>query len=162
VFVSEEAVLGVIEVKSSIDRGEFRGALSKLADIGEGFSTRTKLPILGLFSYDKRANPDSWFREEIPEICNSFKRRIDLINVGCSHFVKWWDFDPSQPNAEHATDSVYSKWHSYKLINMSAGYFLANVIDLVSEGLVSKSSSIWFPREGKEGIPGKQIIEPNF
>ncbi|MEK7950453.1 DUF6602 domain-containing protein [Luteolibacter soli] len=163
VFISEDAVLGVIEVKTRLDKDEFRQALGKLADIGAAFTRRGELPILGLFSYEKQGDARKWFSEIIPRICDTSLRKVDLVSVGCDHFAKWWQHDPSTAAPTNTTNRhAYAKWHSYTLRRMAAGYFIANVIDIVTGGLASRNDSIWFPGEGKEEIGQRQIINPEF
>ncbi len=40
---------------------------------------------------------------------------------------------------------------------MSAGYFIANVIDLLSPESVGSNNWLWFPEEGKESKKTKDI-----
>jgi hypothetical protein len=165
VFVPADAVLGVIEVKTRLDRNGFRQALQKLATIGETFPERNPLPILGLFSYEKDGDARTWFSEEIPPICTSRKRVVDLVSVGCDDFLKWWHYHPDATTlTEHEalSEFLYRKWHSSHLPSMAAGYFIANVIDLTTGGLVSRNDSVWFPSEGKESIGQRIVIHPRI
>jgi hypothetical protein len=159
VFVSPQAVVGVIEVKSKLRRGEFKAAIQKLAHMGRLFQGLDQPPFLALFSYEVQGNPDQWFREDLPAICDSPSRRIELISLGCHSFVKWWDRNPST-GAEGPAG--YSCWHSYVLERMSAGYFITNVIDAASGGKVSACGNLWFPPEGKENTDRRQIIPSRF
>ncbi len=164
VFVPADAVLGAIEVKTKMNRDGFRQALNKLANMGEIFSERDPLPILGLFSYEKDGDPRAWFSEEVPPTCNRRGRIVDLACIGCDDFLKWWEYSPDSTNPVGTTDPLplYEKWHSYHLRRMAAGYFLANVIDLVTGGLVSNNDSIWFPGEGKETVGQRRLIDSQF
>jgi hypothetical protein len=165
VFVPADAVLAVIEVKTKLDRESFRQALDTLANIGQVLPKRDPVPILGLFSYEKDGDPRAWFSDEVPPICNSRERVVDLVSAGCHDFLKWWCLSPdtvTAPGDPAIANPPYGKWHSYHLPNMAAGYFLANVIDLVTRGLVSRNDSIWFPVEGKEAIGQRVVIDPDF
>ncbi len=157
VFVPCDAVLGVIEVKSRLSRAAFRRAATKLAEVGSVFPRGLKRPALCLFAYEAQGRPSDWLPSVISEVCTSADRKIDLVSVGCDHFVKWWDRDPVGP-----TDQPYHKWHSYFLEGLAAGYFIANVIDLATEGLVSRNENIWYPNEGKEAVGLPVVIEPGF
>jgi len=157
VFVSEDAVVAVIEVKSKIhSRSQFCTDLTKFTKFGDFFRERESLPILGFFAYEVGPSVGKWLSEEIPQICNQATLKIDLMSLGHNHFLKWWEYNP-EPQA-----TTYNKWHSDYLKDMAAGYFISNIIDLVTGGLVSKNDSIWFPGESKETTGLREVISPTF
>ena len=144
VFLTPDAVLGIVEVKSKVTKAVFRDSISKLASIGHQLGRHSEHCCLALFSYESSSNPRTWYTEVLPRHCRHSSEIVQLINLGCSSFVKWWKYSPS------GADSHYENWHSYKLENMSAGYFIANLIDAVSLDSVSLDERFWYPERSKE------------
>jgi hypothetical protein len=143
VFVTPDAVLGVVEVKSRANTATLRSALQKLAEIGRSLGSHREHSFLGLFSYEVEIGNDHAVLDALRDLCDLEVKVVDYVNLGCSTFVRWWSSSP-------AGLSEYRHWHSYCLPNMSAGYFIANVIDFVSPDSVGSNAWLWFPEGGKE------------
>jgi hypothetical protein len=144
VFLTPDSVLGVVEVKSRATKTVFESAISKLADIGQQLGRHSEHCCLALFAYETATEPREWYKEILPSRCGHSSQVVDLVNIGCSSFVRWWKYSP------FGGDAHYEKWHSYALENMSAGYFIANLIDKVSEGTVALDQRFWYPERSKE------------
>lgn len=144
VFLTPDAVLGIVEVKSRASKGVFESAVTKLADIGFHLGRHADHCCLGLFAYDIDTDPNQWYKEILPVRCWHTSQVVDLISLGCSSFVRWWKYSPS------GGDAHYEHWHSYGLENMSAGYFIANLIDKVSSGTTTLDERFWYPESSKE------------
>ena len=144
VFVTPDAVLGVFEVKSTARKDVVRDSITKLAEIGRKLGRRRDDCCLGLFAYDNEIKDHEWTLETLHDICHHRSQIVNLVNFGCSTFVRFWDYSP------HGGDEHYEHWHSYDLENMSAGYFIANVIDSISPESIAKHSRLWFPEDSKE------------
>lgn len=144
VFVTPDAVLAIIEVKSTATKDVYTKAIKKLAAIGRKLGRHRDNCCLGLFSYDTQIAGHKWALDELHRICSHRAQTINLVNLGCSMFVRFWDCPPQ------GGDQHYEHWHSYDLCNMSAGYFIANVIDSISPESIAKHSRLWFPEDSKE------------
>lgn len=144
VFVTPDAVVAIIEVKSTATRSVTKQAIEKLAKIGKKLGRNREHCTLGLFAYDDEIRDDDWTLDKLHQICKHRSQIINFINLGCSTFVRYWDYSP------HGGDDHYEQWHSYDLENMSAGYFIANVLDSVSPDSIAKHSRLWFPDDSKE------------
>ncbi len=144
VLITPDAVLGVVEVKSRVTRTSLKDALKKLASISAKIGSVNTHICFGLFSYQVEGEPVFWFKDDLPDICSERSKIIHIINLGCSSFVKWWESSPD------GGVEKYEKWHSYRVENMSAGYFLANLIDAVCKNAASTNSRWWFPANSKE------------
>jgi hypothetical protein len=154
VFLTPDSVISVIEVKTSLNRTTMRDALRKLGEIGTKLGDHSKNCCLALFSYETEVEHPQW-ADLLKEVCTTTQSRVDLVNVGCSYFIKWWDIDPI------GCLERYHKWHSYILPEMSAGYFITNILDFASHLSISKNESFWFPPGGKE--PYKlEVMDPIF
>ena len=57
VILTPDALLGVVEVKTSLDKNEFTKAVAKLSAIGNLLATHSGHFFLGLFSYESDASP---------------------------------------------------------------------------------------------------------
>jgi hypothetical protein len=144
VFLTPDAVHGIIEVKSRTDRRVLADALDKFAAIGQKLGEHRSHCFFGLFSYENGIADDNTILETLRDKCDHRVKVVDFINLGCSSFLRWWPFHPEGNGA------VYEHWHSYRLEDMSAGYFIANIIDFVSPHSVGLNNWLWFPEEGKE------------
>lgn len=146
VILPSDAVLGVIEVKTRIESHNLEKSISKLAQIGQLIGTRK---FLGLFSYEESYVSSECILEILQRECKDWTMRIDILCLGCSTFVKWWDTPPTELGGK-IPDSGYECWHSYHLENIAAGYFLTNLIDIVCPGKLLWNNNLWFPNRGKE------------
>lgn len=144
VFLTPDSVLAVVEVKSKVTKAILSESIRKLARIGRQLGRHSEHCCLALFSYESSDDPRTWYTEELPHQCRHLSEVVELINLGCSSFVKWWKYSP------FGGDANYEKWHSYKLEHMSAGYFIANLIDAASSGSVSVNERFWYPERSKE------------
>jgi hypothetical protein len=144
VFLTPDAVLAIVEVKSRATKEIFRDAIRKLATIGHKLGRHSEHCCLSLFAYEIAADPRQWYKDVLPAECRQASEVVDLVNLGCSSFVRWWEYNP------FGGDAHYENWHSYKLEDTSAGYFIANLIDKVSSGTVALDERFWYPERSKE------------
>jgi hypothetical protein len=143
VILTPDAVLGIIEVKTTTDRTVLETALGKFSAMGRKMG-RDKSCVFALFSYESQLNDGQSVVNILRDKCDHPAAIIDLMNLGCSTFIKWWESDPEGAGVS------YKKWHSYALDRMSAGYFMANVVDAVSPDSVRRNNWLWFPEDSKE------------
>jgi hypothetical protein len=165
VFVTPDAVLGIVEVKSNIrNRGDLREALASLADNAELIRTskrRNDHLFVGLFSYTTHIRETGWrgVLDDLQDVARGRPHRIvSYVCLGCSHFSKFWDASPDDPAA-----LAYNTWHSYELPNLAAGYFINNIVATVAGESVATNQAVWFPAAGKEfrRLGGKQFTPHN-
>jgi len=145
VFVTPDAVVGVIEVKTALNNSTFGAALAQLIDRARIVSHPTRYgKFFGLFAYESTVCS----RHALEALREAATQRdgitIDLVCLGYGHFIKWWDRDP----LEHRRP--INRWHSYRFQNKAPGYFIHNVVEAVSPHSVGENQNVWFPREGKE------------
>jgi hypothetical protein len=151
-FLTPDAVAGIIEVKSKVNKQILEAVLDKFANIGQKLGRHKEHCFFGLFSYETDIRNDDVVLQCLQNKCNHETKIVDLINLGCSTFVRWWKFSPYGGNTH------YERWHSYRLENMSAGYFISNVIDFINPESVGSNSWLWFPEEGKESKKTGDIL----
>ena len=144
VFLTPDAVLGIIEVKSRTNKSILESVLDKFSAIGRKMGSDRTHCFFGLFSYESAIADDRVILDVLCNKCDHEAKVVDLINLGCSTFIRWWKFEPGGANIH------YERWHAYKLDHMAAGYFIANVVDFVSPDSVGNNNWLWFPEAGKE------------
>jgi hypothetical protein len=144
VFLTPDAVLGIIEVKARTSKSILEATLDRFSEIGRKMGRDRSNCFFGLFSYESTIANDQVILDVLREKCDHEAKIVELISLGCSTFVRWWKYHPDGNN------SHYERWHSYRLDHMSAGYFVANVVDFVSPGSVGNNDWLWFPEVGKE------------
>jgi hypothetical protein len=145
VFVTPDAVRGIIEVKSRVTADSFGIAARKLAKVIELVRLHpNSRAFAGLFCYEDGDADSTRYLEAVVESCSNWNRRVDFASIGQSYFLKYWNEDPE--TGQHMIQS----WHSYDLPQMSVGYFVNNVVDAVAPHSVGRNRFVWFPHETKE------------
>ena len=152
VFVTPDAIVGIIEVKSNIgDRSALREALQSLADDAETIRAAKgagQRLFVGLFAYTTTIQESSWqtVLDELESTANGSRDRIvNHACLGCSQFGKFWEASPDGNQHE-----PYDAWHYYTLTDMAAGYFINNVVAAAAEDSVARNEDVWFPAMSKE------------
>jgi hypothetical protein len=145
VFVTPDSVVGVIEVKTSLDNTSFNQAVSQLVDQAKVASYPTRYrKFFGIFAYESTVDSRHALETLRDAAVKPGGATIDLVCLGQDHFIKWWQRDPLNPKRSA------ERWHSYRFTNKAPGYFIHNVVEAVSPHSVSENESVWFPKEGKE------------
>lgn len=144
-FVTPDAVLGIIEVKASIDSYAYRKAATKLAANVELVRRTANIRVFSaLMAYDLESGPASTYLDITAEVATTSNARMDFASLGESLFLKYWEEDPKAPQR------LYYSWHAYNLPGLASGYFVHNVVHLVCPQSVTSNDEVWFPRTGKE------------
>lgn len=158
VFVTPDAVLGLIEVKTKITSAAgFRKAVKQLTKNAEWAARNTPSEkFFGVFAYDSEVD----LRVALEALSESADGNpglvVDLICLGEREFIRWSKADP------HNTHSRHGIWRAYQRLDGKAfGYFLHNAIQLLAPKSVGQNIDVWFPTEGKDAaLVGEQIFEP--
>lgn len=145
VFLTPDAVLGVIEVKTSLNLSSFNKAIKKLTAnikiIETGYPIKR---VYGLFSYENETNNiDDILRGLKNAAGGSLRRVIHITSLGKSRFIRYWNIDPEGKR-------LVDRWHAYELSAKAQGYFIHNIIEKICPFSVSQHSKLWYPAEGKE------------
>jgi hypothetical protein len=143
-FVTPDAVVGIIEVKSRATSQVVDEGLGKLAALGRKLGRHREHCCLGLFIYEAETINHELILTKLQNECQHRSQIVNFINIGCSAFIRFWEYSPN------GGDENYEQWHSYDLENMSAGYFLSNVLDFISPESIARNSKLWFPEDSKE------------
>jgi len=145
VFIPPEGVLGVLEVKTTVDATSTEEALSKLAHMRSKIESNINNGILfGLFAYDVSGTPNSTALDRLQKVYGIHNAVVDLVCLGDSKFIKWWENNPA------GGGRGYNRWHSYTLPELAPGYFIHNVLVHMSRDRYWINQDVWFPSESKE------------
>jgi hypothetical protein len=94
VFVTPDAVLGIVEVKSKIhDRSGLTDALLSLSDDAElirGAMQTYRVFFVGLFAYQTNLGPlhHREVRQDLQHVAHGLRQRVvNYVCLGCSHFT---------------------------------------------------------------------------
>ncbi len=145
VFVTPDAVLGIIEVKSRATPTVIADAAAKLAD--DMLLVRLHPNIrafAGLFAFEQGNGGAEAYLSAIASASPRWENRLDFVCIGPSRFIRYWHLNPDEPNRP------YEGWNSYLLQGVAPGYFVHNVVDAISPDSVFSNNEVWFPRGGKE------------
>lgn len=145
VFVTPDAVVGVIEVKSRVTSSLFRDAARKLAsDINLVRRHPNTQAFAALFAFEADDTNSEAYLKGAVAAASRWDERLDFASIGPDRFLKYWHFDPTDETR------MYESWHSYYLPGLASGYFIHNVVDAVSPESVFRNNEVWFPTSGKE------------
>lgn len=150
VFVTPDAVRGIIEVKTQATITIIEEALQKLASnasIVYGHrhnqnDIQEKEIFVGLFAYEigQIRNPGR-ILESLEQVANGDRTRVvNHICLGVNYFYKFW-YESSSGDC--------MQWRSYQLEDLAPAYFISNILDWVSPS-VSANEEAWFPLDSKE------------
>jgi hypothetical protein len=149
VFVTADAVEGVIEVKSSVNPRTFRAACERLVETSElvlHCSPRhgTYHKFFSVFSYENETADDRRYLEVLSDLSNEPNRLLHFFCLSKDLFIRCWEENPDNPQR------LYYHWHSYHLAAMAPGYFIHNVVEAICPRSVGENEALWFPIDGKE------------
>jgi hypothetical protein len=157
VVVTPDAVLGIIEVKTTARRGELSDAFSKLlrnariASVTEEGIYRPA-PFVGLFAYgvDDCTNglPEWVLRELRDSHQREYGATVGHICLGSSFFVHYW---PNEPGVWFGLEP-YNRWHLYAMQDLAPGYFVSNIVEKIASNSVRLNRKVWYPEESKEAL----------
>jgi hypothetical protein len=155
VFVTRDAVIGVIEVKSSLTLTTLRKSLKKLCKNAEFIEQKPRQNrVYGLFTFDSEINNISEALQILKTVVKGSPNRvIQLMHLGNSKLIHYWQINPLNDK------EMYYKWHAYDLPQKAAGYFIHNIVEYISPQSVYENQALWFPIEGKEG---SRVAEIDF
>jgi len=144
VFLTPDAVLAIIEVKSTLKAKTLKDVLEKFAAIGKLMGDTPEPVQFGLFAYDSDLQTAT-VESALHDLCDHDTKIIDLICSGPSMLVKWWKRKPDSSDKQY-----YQKWHIYDLPDAAPGYFISGVLHHVSRDSLSQNSHAWLPGESLE------------
>ncbi|MFM2591273.1 DUF6602 domain-containing protein [Vibrio sp. TBV020] len=147
VFIQPSSCRGIIEVKSTYSSQVYRDAC-------ESISTTAKLVrdsepdmdiFVGVFIYEMRNRQPRIDLDVLRELTDEhWHKTIDHVCLGQHKFIKFWEQCP----LEHVDN--YERWHLYRLEDMAFGYFIHNLLSVISGYKLVRNEMIWFPAQGKE------------
>jgi len=147
VLVTPDATLGVIEVKTRVNRSELNEVLRKIDKIAKLHRRQPTVtrPFFGLFSYEHSDFDSHFTLKTIRDVFTGFGGTpIHILSFGESKFIRFWEFDPRNHR------KLVNRWHAYELRGKAPAYFLHNAIAFTCRESVNENDELWFPREGKE------------
>lgn len=144
-FVTPDAVLGIIEVKSRVNAAQFGDAAAKIARNIELVRVHPNIrAFAALFSFEAEGYDATCYLERAVVAASNCNQRLDFSAVGDEHFLKYWHLDPESGQL------LYQTWCSYLMPHLASGYFVHNVVDAVCPDSVVPNNEVWFPERGKE------------
>lgn len=144
VFITPDAVCGVIEVKSSINNASFAIAVERLTQNISFICNRSRSDkLFGIFAFESSVTTEAAL-DILFKSANGSRNVTDLVCLGDSHFIRWWYQSPEDRR------KTVKKWCSYRPIQSSPGYFLHNIVEFINHESVEENAELWFPPDGKE------------
>ncbi|WP_408006430.1 DUF6602 domain-containing protein [Pseudalkalibacillus sp. A8] len=137
VFVTPDAVKGIVEVKTTASSGNVLKAFRNLT-YNTQFVQSTNC-FIGFFAYESELNSQSVLNHLHNFAEEDRQKVINHICIGPNDFYKFWDSDPSNNQNE------FNRWNYYTFPeDIAPAFFINNMLDWCSNGKVSNNSSIWF------------------
>lgn len=148
VFVTPDAVIGIVEVKAKASTPVLRSAAKKLATTADLIRKHPNSDAFaGFFAFecDAGLRPQRAV-DTLAAVASSYDERLDFACLGESSFVRYWNEDPETGRHPHKS------WHAYNVPRLATGYFMHNVVDAISPDSVFRNRGLWFPEGGKESF----------
>ncbi|GAB7229395.1 hypothetical protein VrSk94_30850 [Vibrio rotiferianus] len=147
VFIQPSACRGIIEVKSTYDANTYREACESVSSAAK--LVRDSEPdidiFVGVFIYEMPMEQSRIALNVLKELSDiSHRNTINHVCLGESKFIKFWESCPV------SGESNYDSWHLYTLDDMSFGYFIHNLMSIITGRRLVRNELIWFPVDGKE------------
>jgi hypothetical protein len=99
---------------------------------------------VGLFAYKTNIGP-SRTQDILSVLQNTAQgkiyRVVNHVSLGPSIFIRFWSY---RPNSRAAARN-YNHWHIYNIKNLSAGYFINNVLERLADDSFKVNRALWFP-----------------
>ena len=144
-FVTPDAVLGIIEVKSRIGPAELGAAAESIARNIELVRLHpNSRAFSGVFAFEADSDNFQLYLERVAAVATNWNQRLDFAAIGESLFLKYWHFDPETGRRK------YQHWRAYQMPGLAPGYLIHNVVDSVCPDSVEPNTEVWFPAAGKE------------
>jgi len=145
-IVTPDAVLAVIEVKTSITKKtQMTEALTKLSRIERMCSSSTHAQAVwtGFFIYKSTSRIARSLLASLVETTTATTGHINCISAGKNIFIRFWSEDETLRS--HIQGPV---WHAYNLPDIAPSYFMGNLIDWIGSVDTTSASFAWFPAIG--------------
>ena len=143
VFVTPDAVKGIIEVKSLANSNVLVNAFEKLANNASLINDTNCF--IGLFSYEVESLRHQTVLEKLQlKVNGNMNNIINHVCLGETNFYKFW-FDSPNNNINEV-----KKWHAYELEKLAPAYFINNLLNYCSNGSIGLNQNAWFPLDSKE------------
>jgi hypothetical protein len=150
VFVTPDAVRGIVEVKSRVTVAEFGRACVKLSQNIELVRRHPNSKAFsGLFAFDSAGGAPNRHLRQLVRACSAWNGHINFAAIGSDRFMRYWNETPTPPHR------MYSTWHSYDMPGLARGYFVNNVVDAISPESVFRNSEVWFPGSKEPYLDGE-------
>jgi hypothetical protein len=137
VFVTPNAVRGIIEVKTTADSNNVVNALENLTFNSQFLSYKDCF--VGLFAYESNLGSRS-ILEKLKFSADGTKSKVvNHVCIGADQFYKFWDQDPLN------VDREINRWNHYSFRKeLAPAFFINNLLNVCSDGRLNTNSSIWF------------------
>lgn len=141
VIVPKEAVLGIIEVKTRLNIGDFAEVYCKAHNNGLMVGTHI---FNGIFVYENDLRLDIP-SQKIKKTCQHYYGYVNNVAFGTSYFMKYWSNGQSWDHKD-------SRYHIYKITDLAFGYFISNLVEdihiqITGENIPESMKRIMYPIE---------------
>ncbi len=153
VIVTPSVVRAILEVKTRLqsknEMKEALKALSKNVCLIEQTSAQRTTPFwAGLFVFEGSNNADKQLLEALNEAEEETGGHIDCVAYGTDVFIRFWQ-----------DGELGSRWVSYHLGDLVAGYFIGNIIAALTLSLSFEDGPVLFPIEGTKETRRKYYLK---
>ncbi|EHY9871043.1 hypothetical protein K9517_004336 [Vibrio vulnificus] len=147
-FVTADATRAIIEVKTKISRGKhLNQVVEKLCDQIEALRELNSKCWCGLFIYDAGGVREQDVLGALQTKSLGRRNRvINCVSIGEKAFIRYWANGHPQSGLPHEPI-----WHAYNLNQLSAPYFISNLIAECSPDYGGEQAIAMFPLRGEYG-----------
>lgn len=124
IIVSQESVLGLIEVKTKLNSTNLEITVKKSHENGKIIDHPVFNGIFSYGYYHPRKDTELRFdgNNRLREVLTNYSENLNYISFGKDYFLKYWDDG-------HPFEESGKKYRLYKIDDLSFGYFISNLIE---------------------------------
>ena len=153
VIVPEDAVLGIIEVKTKVNKDNIEDTFKK-AHANGGLIHHYIFN--GVFSYEKDIALKDRLSRKLDNVCRQYYGQVNNVSFGQDYFMKYWP--DGKPNDEQG-----NKYRVYEIKDLSFGYFISNLVEdvyiqLHNHEISTALKNMMYPIEGTKEAHIKHTI----
>lgn len=145
IIAPQEAVLGIIEVKTKLYYGNIEETIRKSHENGKLVNQEIFNGIFSYNNYDERQDGRLHLENKIKEVLSNYAGKVNYISFGKDYFLKYWK--DGEPN-----NLPDNKYNLYRIEDLAFGYFISNLIEdsyttVQNKSLPETLKAVFYPIE---------------
>ncbi len=146
VFVPAEAVVAMIEVKTSLSGSDYSSCINKMTETIKQMSSNI---FSAVFAYDANVNDDLALSQLKSAASGQANHVVDMLCLGGGKIIKWFYNDVDNSNVK--------SWRLYEVQNCAYAVFIHQIIEFLDESAVLLNQRYWFSKYDFKNYKSKEM-----